>query len=48
MQPLWMFEIHELIYSNHISNNIMTGGFAEKKVNNIIKKYTKYKLIKYY
>lgn len=48
MQPLWMFEIHELIFTNNPSNNIMIGGYAQKKVNNLIKKYTKYKLIKYY
>lgn len=48
MQPLWMFEMNDFIFITHPSNNIMTGGYVQKKVNNLIKKYTKYKLLKYY
>jgi hypothetical protein len=48
MQPLWMFDIFDTIFSNNISNNTMIGGSIKKHIKNIIKKYTKYKLIKYY
>ncbi len=48
MQPLWMFDIFDAIFPTNISNNVMSGGAIKKHIKNIIKKYTKYKLIKYY
>ena len=50
MQPLWMFDIFDTIISTNISNisYSMIGGVIKKEIKNIIKKYTKYKLIKYY